>query len=253
MNSASHSSGYRQDEQASAASNITDTVVDTMVRWPMRLTGATMDLMLQGVQRMTGTSDRDGWSSSRSSSSDTARTSSSTAKGGSHSGPWTSLFTTSNEAVIDQDLSGDDLKYVIWSIIFTKPGHEAILQKQQEELVSYSADANSYAGLKIARLLESARHGHTERPDSWTDRGYASDLSRTKPATTVTSAGGSSVTPSGSSRQERKAGDHESGWRIPVEDQKYIVFLYRVDRRLPRQDDVTHVDRVTVERSTRVD
>jgi hypothetical protein len=238
MNSETPYGGYRQDNQTSAASNITETVVDTMVRWPMRLTGATMDFMLQGVQRMAGTANRDGWRTSRSSSADTARTSSSTAKSGAHSGPWSSLFTTSNEAVIDHDLSGDDLKYVVWSIIFTKPGHEAILQKQQEELVSYAADANSYAGLKIARFLESARHGHTERPDTWSDREYASDSSRTASKTT-TSSGGTPVAQSGSSARERRPGEHESGWRIPIEDQKHIVFLYRVDRRVPRQEDVT--------------
>ena len=43
-----------------------------------------------------------------------------------------------------QDLGGDDLKYVVWSLIFTKPGLECVLEPQRNEIVNYAADASSY-------------------------------------------------------------------------------------------------------------
>jgi len=145
-----------------ATDTLTDAVVDTLVRWPMRVTEATMDFVLQ-----------------RS----------------------------------DQDLSGDDLKYVIWSIVFTKPGHETILQPHQEELVNYAGDSSVYAAAKIARVLDHARHGHIPKPASWSNYPPASEKAKASGA------------------------EGDKGWRIPPEDQKYIVFLYRVDRRLPRHDE----------------
>ena len=159
----------------------------------------------------------------------------------------------------DQDLGGDDLKYVIWSIVFTKPGYECILQKQQEELVNYSADGNTYAAVKIARFLDGARHGHVERPELWNERGYPGQTDKTTSAgrresTTVISTPGSTTAGVSSSSGAEAPSSREShkGWRIPSEDQKYISFLYRVDRRLPKQEEVTRVERVTVERGTRV-
>ncbi len=225
--------------------NITDAVVDTMVRWPIRMTGATMDLVLQGVQRVAGAT-RDGMGISGPSNGTTREATSSTSSGSS----WTSLFT--GGAMLDQDLSGDDLKYVIWSIVFTKPGYECILQNQQEELVSYPADGNTYAAVKIAKFLDGARHGHARKPAAWADR-YPGDTSKARSGrdevTIVTTTPGSttaSVSSSGASAAHTSGTD--TGWRIPPEDQKYIVFLYKVDRRLPRQEEVTRVDRVTVER-----
>ena len=60
------------------------------------------------------------------------------------------------------------------------------------------------------------------------------------------------VASSGKGGANDTAAGTDKGWRVPAEDQKYIAFLYRVDRRLARQEDVTRVDRVTVERGTRV-
>ncbi len=245
MNVESQSTGAQT--QARGA-NITDTVVDTIVRWPIRMTGATMDLVLQGVQRMAGAT-RDGMGVGGSSTGTTREATSSTSSGS----RWTSLFTGS--AMLDQDLSGDDLKYVIWSIVFTKPGYECILQDQQEELVSYPADGNTYAAVKIAKFLDAARHGHARKPTAWADR-YPGDSSNARSGrdevTIVTTTPGSttaSVSSSGKSGAQTSAAD--TGWRIPPEDQKSIVFLYKVDRRLPRQEEVTRVDRITVERGAR--
>ena len=256
MNIESQASGS-QGQARSSAGNITDAVVDTIVRWPIRMTGATVDFMLQGVQRMAGAT-RDGMSAGAT--QDSASFASSGAARGSSSGSssWTSLFSGSSGTMLDQDLSGDDLKYVIWSIVFTKPGHECILQTQQEELVSYAADGNAYAAVKIAQFLDSARHGHVQKPAAWGDR-YpvqpASARSGRDDVTTVVTTPASTtatVSSSGTSGASGSSLGADKGWRVPPEDQKYIAFLYRVDRRLARQEEVTRVDRVTVERGPRV-
>jgi hypothetical protein len=238
MNNGTQYSGtYSSTSVADASSNLTDAVVDTMVRWPMRMTGAAVDLMIRGAQSMTGSgrsSTSNGYSSS--SSYDSTR-SSAPSSSGSKSG-WSTFFNSQTSGTFDQDLSGDDLKYVIWSIVFSKPGYECILQKQQEELVNYSADSSTYAAVKIAKFLDSARHGHSDRPEGWGDKGYPADSSKPKS--------------SGPSENRASSSEQEKGWRIPPEDQKYICFLYRVDRRIPRQEEVTRVERVTVERNTRI-
>jgi hypothetical protein len=252
-------SSSSQHQTRGSGSNITDAVVDTMVRWPMRVTGATMDLMLQGMQRMAGaTRDGMGVGSSNGTTHDTASSTSVGSSSGSTGSSWTSLFTGSSGATLDQDLSGDDLKYVIWSIVFTKPGYECILQKQQEELVSYPADGNTYAAVKIAQFLDYARHGHADKPAVWADR-YPTDSSKTRSGreevTTVITTPGStaaSVSSSAAGGASASGGERDKGWRIPPEDQKYIAFLYKVDRRLAKQEEVKRVDRITVERGTRV-
>jgi hypothetical protein len=265
--------------QNSSSDSLTDAVVDTMVRWPMRMTGATMDAMIRGVQSMTGSNSTSSSRGSNSGSSSSSSWDSSSSTGSSNSSNqsnsgWSSLFSNQTSGTFDQDLSGDDLKYVMWSIVFTKPGFECVLQKQQEELVNYSADSSTFAAVRIAKFLDSARHGHSERPESWGERGYLSDSGKNKSgrkekesSTIISTPGSTTIATSGtmsgagsagSSDQQRSAdsdrGDKgDKGWRIPPEDQKYIQFLYRVDRRLPKQqDEVTRVERVTVERGTRV-
>jgi hypothetical protein len=219
------------------STNLTDTVVDTLVRWPMRVTEATMDFMLQGVQRMTGTPHTNGDGGS------TFESTSATSKTGASSGSvWTSMVSGAASALIDQDLGGDDLKYVIWSIVFTKPGFECILQKQQEELVNYPANSNTYAATKIAQHLDSARHGHVEKPAEWANR-YPVDAPQTKTGRDVKTSAAST---------EAASASQETGWRVPPADQKYVVFLYKIDRRLPRQHDVRRIEHITVERDTRV-
>jgi len=179
--------------------------MDQMVRLPLQLTGATWDLMMKGMRNVTGT------------------------RGESNSA-------ASNEPVIPflnpQNLSGDDLKYVVWTIVFTKPGFECVLEPQRSELVNYDADASSFAAIKIARFLEKARHGHAEKPESWRDHNYPPEFAKETGAAQASSS------------------SHDRGWRIPAEDHKYLTFLHRVEWRLPKQEDVTRVERVTIERGT---
>jgi len=256
--------GYSNSPGSSNSSNLTDAVVDTMVRWPMRMTGATVDFMIRGMQSMTGTG-RSGGSSGSNTSSSSSWDSSTSSSGGSSVGSnansgWSSIFSNQTSGTFDQDLSGDDLKYVIWSILFTKPGYECILQKQQEELVNYAADASTFAAVKIARFLDSARHGHADRPEGWRERGYPFDAQKgkanrkEKESTTVITTPGSTTIASSMNADSRTNNTDASdkGWRIPSEDQKYISFVYRVERRIPKQEETTRVERVTVERGTRV-
>jgi hypothetical protein len=139
----------------------------------------------------------------------------------------------------DQDLSGDDLKYVLWSILFCKPGYEAVLEPLQADIVNYNADGASYAAVKIAKYLEKARNGRTERPQLWAEKGYPDGSSasrRSEPANIVGT---------------NQSASTERGWRIPAEDHKYIKFVYRVERRLPKEEpEVTRIERVTIERGT---
>ena len=218
----------------------TATAIDQMIRWPFWFTGATMDLMLQGMERMTGQTDRAMGSAGPQAGGDTSSTR--PASGSNWSMGSSSTGQSQNQSVSaatssgdDQDLSGDDLKYVLWSILFCKPGYEAVLEPQQDDIVNYAADGASYAAVKIAKYLERARHGRTEKPALWNEKGYPSEAAtakrRTEPANI---AGGNS---------------NERGWRIPADDQKYIKFVYRVERRLPKEEpEVTRIERVTVER-----
>lgn len=217
---------------SSAASGIVNSV-DQMMRLPLQMTGATWDLMVAGVRNMTG-----GGRGSRRSSGD-SETSNSAERG-------SSMFQS------DQDLSGDDLKYVVWSIVFTKPGLECVLEPQHSEIVNYAADGSTFAAVKIAKFLEKARHGHVEKAESWRDRGYPVETAKgAERRTEVVTSGESGTTVSSSTSGGAKASSsQERGWRIPADDQKYITFLYRVEWRLPKQEEVTRVERVTIERGT---
>jgi hypothetical protein len=171
--------------------------MDQMLKLPLQVTGATWDFMMQGMRNMTGTGHQE-------------RTA------------------EPNALIASDDLGGDDLKYITWSLIFTKPGFECVLEPQTSELVNYSADVPSFAAVKIAKFLEKARHGHVEKAESWRDREYPHEYSRTETASSA----------------------NDRGWRIPVDDQKYIMFLHRVEWRLKKQEEVARVERVTIERGT---
>src|SRR5262249_37080932 len=161
------------------------TTMDSMVRWPMRMTSATVDLMIQGFQAMTGSRHNGDSRSSAMSSYESQRSSPSASPSASSSSKsnsgWSSLFSTQTSGTFDQDVGGDDLKSVIWSVVFTKPGYECVLQKQQEELINYSSDASSFAALRIAKFLEGARNGRAERPEAWGE-GYPSGGAKGKEA-----------------------------------------------------------------------
>jgi hypothetical protein len=134
----------------SSLGSSTAAAIDQMIRWPFWFTGATMDLMLQGMERMTGQTNwamgAGGRAGEGGRSSHTSERSASWS-----SGTGQSQVATSSSSGDDQDLSGDDLKYVLWSILFCKPGYEAVLEAQQADIVNYSADGASYAAVKIAK------------------------------------------------------------------------------------------------------
>jgi len=231
----------------SSLGSTTASAIDQMIRWPFWFTGAAFDLMRQGMDRMaeptvrmmgnepnghdkTNGHDTNGHDRGRGYDWSSWASSTGPSRGESHGQEMS--VTNNNE---DLDLSGDDVKYVLWSILFNKPGYEAVLEPQKAEIVNYSADGSSFAAMKIAKFLEGARHGRVERPTIWAQKGYPGD-----------------TTPP--SRRIEHASDNasaEHGWRIPVDDQKYIRFVYRVERRLPKEEiDVTRVERVIIERGT---
>lgn len=239
----------------SSLGGTTSAAIDQMIRWPFWFTGATMDLVAQGMQRMTaplnwtmGSNDRSGSTQSASVSAGTRNSGASMSAGGNWGGTdWG--FSSSSQSQgqgqsygsgDDQDLSGDDLKYVVWSILYCKPGYETVLEANQADIVNYSADGASFAAVKIAKYLEKARHGRTERPSLWVEKGYpeTSANSRREPSATVAGATTMQAAP-------------DRGWRIPADDQKYLKFVYRVERRLPKEEpEVTRIERVTIERDT---
>lgn len=239
----------------SSLGSSTAAAIDQMIRWPFWFTGATMDLMLQGMERMTGQTNwtmgagggrGDGGTSVRSggSSSMSASGSGSSGSAGGHTSTSQPLEQGQAQAQVsmstgdDQDLGGEDLKYVLWSILFCKPGYEAVLEPLQSDIVSYSADGASYAAVKIARYLEKARNGRMDRPQIWNEKGYPEPSSASRRSEPANIVGGNTA----SSSQER-------GWRIPADDHKYIKFVYRVERRLPKEEpEVTRIERVTIER-----
>lgn len=225
----------------------TAAAIDQMIRWPFWFTGATMDLMLEGMQRMTGQTDwtmgsegarggRGGGNGGNHGSASTNYSTSGSSAGSNESQSQAQVTTSTGD---DQDLSGDDLKYVLWSILFCKPGYETVLEPQQADIVNYSADGASYAAVKIAKYLEKARNGRMDRPQLWTEKGYPEPSSASRRNEPTNIVGGNSA--AGSSQ--------ERGWRIPADDQKYIKFVYRVERRLPKEEpEVTRIERVTIER-----
>jgi len=105
----------------------------------------------------------------------------------------------------DQDLSGDDLKYVSYSILFTKRDLEATLEEQQQDLVNYSTNGGSYGGLKLAKFIGKVINAQAKRPKIWAENNYPANA----------------------------ADDYH--WQIPDEDEKYITFIYSVSSRLDRQ------------------
>ncbi len=124
-------------------------------------------------------------------------------------------------SMADQDLGGDDLKYVSYSIVFTKRDLEAPLQKERQEVLNYATDGGSFAALKMGDFQVKLQQGEVKRPAVWVDNSYP----------------------------ESAAGEYITG--IPDEDRKYIRFVYRVDQRLPRQERDYEKEQVKVLREIR--
>jgi hypothetical protein len=227
------------DQQPSTFSTTVTDSMDQMMRLPIKVTEGTVDAMMDGMRWMANGFRRDGTTHSGTTYTDASSGTTTTRKSGASSSG-SSLQSTLRGALSDQDLRGDDLKYVVWSIVFTKPGFETVLEPQHEEIVNYEADSNTYAAMKIAKFVESARSGRVEKPNGWNDRSYPAE----------SAANGVRRPEAASFAGNKQENNQEKGWRIPPEDQRYITFLYRVERRLPRQEvDVTRVERVTVERT----
>jgi hypothetical protein len=68
---------------------------------------------------------------------------------------------------MDEDLSGDDLKYVNYAIYFTKRDFETALQEQQEELVDYATNVASFAGIKLVDFFERVESQGIPWPTAW--------------------------------------------------------------------------------------
>jgi hypothetical protein len=124
----------------------------------------------------------------------------------------------------DSDLGGDDLKYVSYSIVFTKRDYETTLQHEQQELVDYATDGGSYGGLKIAEFFERVGRGdpRTPRPERW-EASYGVPAQPTPGQT----------------------------WEVPEDDRKYVKFVYHVDRHLPKGEAEYERDKVRYLREIR--
>ena len=240
--SRSEPSSYKHQSDTSTPDMSIGSAMNNMITAPFWMTAAGINWMTSGMQRL-GQS-MSGPSSSTSSSSQSGSWNGGTHQASADRSSWTDWanpanwrMSSSSRPANDQDLSGDDLKYVMWTIIFTKPGYEAVLEPLHSDLVSYSTDSSSYAAMKIAKFLERARFGKVEKPHGWVEHDYPPE-----PAAAARRAE--------ASKQETKS-DKEGGWRIPSDDQKYVQFLYRVEWRLPKQtEETTRVERVTVERTS---
>ena len=126
----------------------------------------------------------------------------------------------------DSDLGGDDLKYVSYSIVFTKRDYETTLLSEQQELVDYATDGGSYGGLKIAEFFERVGRGDPliPRPTKWSEEPNYGVPAHPSPGQT---------------------------WEVPQDDRKYVKFVYHVDRRLPRGEAEYERDKVRILREIR--
>ena len=129
------------------------------------------------------------------------------------------------QSMRDQDLSGTDLKFVEWSIVFTKRDFEATLQPLQTDVIDYATNGASFGALKVGEFLTGpfTAPGIT-RPTIWVDRNYPPNVPRAQ--ATVTLA------------------------QIPRSDLRYITIVYKVKDRLVRQ--AREYDRLEVEALQRI-
>jgi hypothetical protein len=245
---------YENQSSSSGLGSAISDSMDAMIRLPIKMTEGMIDATVDGMRWMTGAGRRTTGSSDRMESTTygdahTVRTARSGSGSGSSSdsgsgSSFMSRFTGDSQN--DQDLCGDDLKYVVWSIVFTKPGYECVLEPQHEELVNYEADGQSFAAIKIAKFIESARNGRAQKPEAFNDKSYPpSEANGTNGRRSEANAFAAN-----NNQQQQQQQGNEKGFRIPAEDQRFITFLYRVERRLPKQEEeITRVERVTVERT----
>lgn len=119
----------------------------------------------------------------------------------------------------DLDLSGNDLKYVNYSILFTKRDYEVTLQSEAQKLINYSTDGASFGALQIAEWFGKLAAGGVTRPALWKELNYPPPKDGFDPIT-------------------------DTKWYIPDEDKRYITFIYNVGARRPRTEDTYERDQV---------
>jgi hypothetical protein len=110
----------------------------------------------------------------------------------------------------DQDLCGPDLKYVEYSILFTKRDLETTLQSEDNEVIDYSTNGASFGGVRVARFMVDwgASPNGIPMPPIWQDRNYPPQVSI--PGRVLLN-------------------------ELPETDQRFITFVYRVKNRLCKQ------------------
>ncbi len=117
---------------------------------------------------------------------------------------------------MDEDLTGDDLKYVSYTIHFTKRDFETTLQAERLEMLDYPITAEAFAALKVTDFLERVLVDGIPWPSEWKERpgtGYPAPEQRVR--------------------------------QIPVDDRKYLQVTVSVKARRPR--DRPEADKAAVE------
>ena len=108
-----------------------------------------------------------------------------------------------------QDLGGTELKYVEWSILFTKRDLEATLKPLQTDLIDYETNGASFGALKMGQFLSKDFTAGIVRPDIWLARHYPPKLHHDQPMVKLS--------------------------EIPEPDLRYLTFVFKVKDRLARQ------------------
>lgn len=82
------------------------------------------------------------------------------------------MFATARDGVpraMDEDLGGDDIKLVTYTILFTKQDFEVDLLTA-EEVIDYATDGGTFAGQKIAQFMEELQRNGIPWPSAWKER-----------------------------------------------------------------------------------
>jgi hypothetical protein len=124
------------------------------------------------------------------------------------------LITKEESTMGECDLGGDDLKYVSYSILFTKRDFETTLQQEKQEVIDYPTDEGSFGALKIADFMATLKTDGILFPEEW--KGKTLD-------------DGYTVDPPGSKDPKRLKS-------IPNKDRKFIKFECMMKKQLAKQD-----------------
>lgn len=192
-----------------------------MFRYPLTVFVATMEAFANAVREIQKTTDQTieamagGVAQAVSNSPDSHQT------GGVIADDANKATLKEESKMSDQDLGGTDLKYIGFSIVFTKGDLEATLEQQEEDLVNYSTDGASYGAIQIARFFGRVERNEITRPAVWRENSYPPDAI------------------------------DDTHWELPAEDRRYVSFIYSVDRRLDKNDPNYPRDQVKVLRQIR--